>query len=116
MAMTTEDPQTIREMGEAGADEHPVEFRAPEQLSLDIGGRKPDTSRIKLRAIEREIEGSYKQTGGLVPFLVWARQDETSIRDSHDTDGRITDRKKVHTFNPQSMRPLPAELVERLDL
>lgn len=109
---------TIREMGEADAqpDEHPVEFKAPEQLSLAIGGRKPDVSKISVRSISREVEGQFKQDGEVIAFLVYARVDETKVTDKHDAGGRIVDRVRTAVLTPQSIRPLPAELVERFGL
>jgi hypothetical protein len=108
---------TIREMGETGQeDEHPVAFKAPEQLSLNIGGRKPDTSWVSMKSIAREVEGQYKQDGEVIAFLVYARVDETKHTDQHDADGRIIARKRTAVLTPQSIKPIPGELVERMGL
>lgn len=70
------------------------------QLSLAVGGRKPDSSEFKMKSVGVRVrEGQYVK-GETVMLKVIARIDEIKFVDTHDEYGTITSTKRVHTAKP----------------
>lgn len=73
------------------------------QLSLAVGGRKPDQATFKMKGAEVKVsEGQYHK-GETVTLQVIARIDEVKFIDIHDEYGTVTATKRVHTAKPISV-------------
>lgn len=76
------------------------------QLSLAVGGRKPDSSEFKLKGKSVPVEGQY-QKGDLVRLEVIVRVGELSFVDKVDNAGEVTHTTRRHHGLVQSARRIP---------
>jgi hypothetical protein len=113
------DGMSIEDMEAAGID---VESVDPEphiegttgQLSLSVGGRKPDSATFKMGAKEVKIaDRTQFPKGSTLKLSVVARIDKIEFRDKHDDAGEVTHTTRQHLAVPISVQRLkPSEAVE----
>ena len=70
------------------------------QLSLAVGGRKPDTSVFKMKGGEVKIRDGQFTKGESVWCRVLLRVDEIKFVDGHDEFGTVNSTKRVHVAKP----------------
>lgn len=74
------------------------------QLSLSVGGRKPDSATFKMGAKEVKLaERTQFAKGSTVKLHVIARVDELKFRDKHDDAGEVSHTTRVHLGIPISV-------------
>lgn len=78
------------------------------QLSLNVGGRKPDTSTVSLRGGQIAVEGQL-QKGDTVTLLITARVGEVVIADKMDPAGFVKATTRRHVLRTESVRRLENE-------
>ena len=73
---------------------------APRQLSLEVGGRAPDGSSVKLRSKKIDVAGAFEK-GEEVTFVVRAKVAEVHFVDKRDGQtGEITATERRHLLAP----------------
>ena len=92
------------------AEEQGIDLDAPDpevyiegtsgQLSLTVGGRKPDSATFKMKGAEVKVRDGQYTKGEMVTLKVMARIDEIKFVDSHDEYGTVTASKRVHIAKP----------------
>lgn len=96
--------KTIEQLAEEGAlEEHDSEVYiegTTGQLSLSVGGRKPDTAVFKMKGGEVKIRDGQFTKGESVWCRVLLRVDEIKFVDGHDEFGTVNSTKRVHVAKP----------------
>lgn len=73
---------------------------SPRQMSLDVGGRAPDSSSVKLRSKKIEVAGAFEK-GEEVTFVVRAKVAEVHFVDKRDGQtGEISQTERRHLLAP----------------
>lgn len=105
-ALNGHDEASIEDLADDGLDEEETETYiegTTGQLSLTVGGRKPDSSTFKMKGAEVKVRQGQYTKGETVVLRVIARLDEVKFIDMHDDYGTITATKRVHTAKPISI-------------
>jgi hypothetical protein len=99
-----EEGVSIEEMADEGfepEDTTPMIEGTSGQLSLSVGGRKPDSAAFKMKSAEVKLRDKSQFTKGeTVELTVIARIDDVTFRDMHDEYGTVTATKRIHTAKP----------------
>ena len=114
-----EGEETIENLADNGGLPEPEDTTqyitgASGQLSLAVGGRKPDSASFKMNGKEVKLaERTQFPKGETVRLDVIARIDEVKFRDKHDDIGEVTHTTRVHVAVPVSVqRNTPVERLE----
>jgi hypothetical protein len=97
------------EDGEHTEEEDDGQFRISgtgSGLTLAVGGRKPDVSEAKLSAISLHLKGEFKK-GDRVRLYVDAVVADVKVKDEYKS-GEIQRTRRVHTFIPLGIEPVPS--------
>lgn len=98
------DGRSIEDMADAGEmpdDGAPYIEGTTGQLSLTVGGRRPDSATFKMKSAEVKLrDKSQFSKGEQVELRVLARIDDVTFRDMHDEFGTVTATKRIHTAKP----------------
>lgn len=107
--------RSIEDMAEEGGfepEEDPTVYieGTTGQLSLSVGGRKPDSASFKMQGKEVPLaDRTQFAKGSTVKLDVIARVDEIKFRDKHDDAGEVSHTTRVHTAIPISVVRLSPE-------
>jgi hypothetical protein len=82
------------------------------QLSLAVGGRKPDTSTFKMKGGEVKIREGQFTKGESVWCKVLLRVDEIKFVDGHDEYGTVNSTKRVHIAKPIHVERVEEDVVD----
>ncbi len=88
-----------------------------DHLNLSIKGKKPTVSKVKIKAISREIKGQLGDRGDdeRVFVIVEARLDEVATKSFRDSDsGRVVRKERRHILEPVGVVRLPEEVATEL--
>lgn len=105
-----DDEQTIEEIAAAGG----IEEEESGQLSiagtvagltLNAGGRKPDHSTAKVRALKLPVVGQFVK-GEKLRFVIDVEVDDIAFRDEKEK-GRVYRTRREHTFTPVAITAIP---------
>ncbi len=117
MSVMDEDVQAADEAGVPIEDMSPEEVAEPtppmqiplegtiRQLSIIVGGDRPQTAEVKLRGGSQPLEGEFKK-GDVIELFVRARVSELHFVDLVDKYGEVTGTVRRHIVKPISVRRL----------
>jgi hypothetical protein len=89
-----------------------------DQINLKIAGKKPRESKIKIRAIKRDIQGQLgdRSDDEDYGFFVVGRLQNVQTPYDRDESGRCVGKQRVHTLDPRQVTKVPEALMEPLTL
>lgn len=80
--------EPLQDAGGAGEDDQALSLPgSSSQLSFEVGGKKPTSSKLTLTGGQIEVEGTFKK-GEIVVFTVEAVVEEVGFRDQTDPKTR----------------------------
>jgi hypothetical protein len=109
--------RSIEEMAETEEDEEGQTFLDfGGTLSLTLKGKKPNESKIKIRAIQKDITGQLGDKGDdeEVFVLVRATLDEVQTKTFRDDNRRVRSKRRLHILEPVGVVKVPADMAESL--
>lgn len=74
-------------------------------LTLNAGGRKPDHSTAKVRALKLPVMGQFVK-GEKLRFIIDVEVDDIAFRDEKEK-GRVYRTRREHTFTPVAITAIP---------
>lgn len=91
--------------------EQPTLFGTAETLTASLGRKTVHSSHVKIKSRAEKIAGQYEE-GEVLHLDVMVRVDHLSFPTVRDTDGAVTERKRVHHMTP--MRVSRIDDIDRL--
>lgn len=104
--------QSLEQLAEGEDEEGQTLLDFGDTLNLKFSGKKPNVSKIKIRAISREIKGQLGDKGDdeHVFCLVDAQLDENGTKTFRDENRRVTRKERRHTLEPIAVVRCPEAL------
>lgn len=86
-----------------------------DQLNLKMAGRKPTESKLKIRGVQRDIQGQLGDKGDDedYAFVVIGRMHNLSTPYRRDESKRCIGKKRVHELDPMEVVRVPDALLEQ---
>lgn len=109
--------KSLEQMAEDGdGEEQMTLLDFGDTLSVTLRGKKPNESKIKIRALQREIKGQLGDKGDdeEVFVLVRASLDEVQMKSFRDDNRRIRSKRRLHILEPVGVVRLPEDVAEGL--
>jgi hypothetical protein len=109
--------KSLEQLGEENEDEEGQRFLDfGKTVNLKLAGKKPDVSKIKIRAIQKDISGQLgdKSDDEEVFVLVRATLDEVQTKSFRDDNRKVRSKRRLHILEPMSVVKLPEDIAEGL--
>lgn len=85
-----------------------------DKLTLQMKGKKPTRSQVKIRSVSRDISGQIEEDDQSYAFVVVGHLSNLEFPISRDGAGRVTGKIRRHEIDPEDVLKIPSSVYDEV--